>query len=191
MKIGYARVSTADQNLDRQRDILKQCGCERIFEEKISGASAQRPELMRILDMLRDGDIIIVSELTRLSRSVKDLFELIDIVHLKGANLKSLKEPWLDTTTPQGKLLFTIFAGISQFDRDLIRQRTMEGLSSARARGRNGGRPKIEQKNVDLAMKMYNSKTYSITQIIQATNVSKSTIYRYSKTQNRDNTPQK
>ena len=95
--------------------------------------------------------------------------------------IKSLKEPWLDTTTPQGKLLFTIFAGISQFDRDIIRQRTLEGLSSARARGRKGGRPKAPSQKMELALKMYDSKDYSISEIEHASGISKSTLYRYLK----------
>lgn len=179
MKIGYARVSTLDQNLDRQTDQLLEHGCERILQEKITGTKKDRPELEKLLDQLRCGDIIMVTELTRLSRSVKDLFALVDTIHNKGANIKSLEEPWLDTTTPQGKLLFTIFAGISQFDRDLISQRTKEGLSSARARGRKGGRPKKDIKNIELALKMYTSRNYSISEIKKATSVSKTTLYRY------------
>ena len=142
MKIGYARVSTNDQNLDRQLDQLSEYDCERIFMEKITGSKKERPELDRMIDMLRTGDTVVITELTRLGRSVKDLFGIVEIIHSKHADIKSLK----DTTTPQRKLLFTIFAGISQFDRDIIRQRTMEGLSSARARGRKGGRPKRPNK---------------------------------------------
>ncbi len=179
MKIGYARVSTIDQNLDRQIDLLKDQECERIYQEKITGSSKDRPELDKMLDQLRKGDIIFVSELSRLSRSVKDLFLLIDTIYTKEANLKSLKEPWLDTTTPQGKLLFAIFSGISQFDRDLISQRTKEGLASARARGRKGGRPAKSSKEVALALKMYDSQDYSISDIILATGLSKTSLYRY------------
>ena len=142
MKIGYARVSTEEQNLDRQLDSLKEAGCEKIFQEKITGTKKERPELDKLMEQLRSGDLIIISDLTRLSRSVKDLFSLVDQIEKKGANIKSLKESWMDTSTPQGKLMFTIFAGISQFERDLISQRTLEGLVAARARGRNGGRPK-------------------------------------------------
>ena len=178
MVIGYARCSTADQNLDRQIDQLREYGCTRIFEEKISGTKKERPELSRLLDSLREGDVVIVTELTRLSRSVKDLFELVDRIHSLGADIKSLKEAWIDTTTPQGKLLFTMFAGISQFERDIIRQRTMEGLQSARARGRNGGRPKTEAERIELAKKMYASKLCSIKEILQATGISKTTLYR-------------
>ena len=110
--------------------------------------------------MLREGDTVIICELTRLSRSVKDLFDLIERVEKAGANIKSLKDPWLDTTTPQGRLLFTIFSGVSQFERELIRERTMEGLASARARGRMGGRPGKDQKVVEqsLTFKTISSK---------------------------------
>lgn len=179
MNLGYARVSTFDQSLDRQLDQLKEQGCERIFKENITGTKRERPELEKLLDQLRPDDTIIVAELSRLSRSVKDLFEIVDIIKQKNANLKSLKEPWADTTTPQGNLMFTIFAGISQFDRDLISQRTKEGLKSARARGRKGGRPPMHQKNIDLALKMYDSKEYSISEIKKATSVSKTSLYRY------------
>jgi len=179
MTFGYARVSTQDQKLERQTDQLEDFGCIRIFCEKITGSKKERPELDRLMDLLRDGDIVVVTELTRLSRSVKDLFALVDTIHRKGANLKSLKESWFDTTTPQGKLLFTIFAGISEFERDLIRQRTMEGLSSARARGRNGGRPPKPKNEIDLALKMHDNRNYSISEIVKATGVSKTTLYRY------------
>ena len=104
---------------------------------------------------LREGDTVIICELTRLSRSVKDLFDLVEQVEKAGANIKSLKEPWLDTTTPQGRLLFTIFSGVSQFERELIRERTMEGLASARARGRMGGRPGKDKKIVEQALTLY------------------------------------
>jgi DNA invertase Pin-like site-specific DNA recombinase len=179
MIFGYARVSTLDQNLERQTDQLQHFGCERIFQEKVTGSKKERPQLEKLLDQLRSGDIIIVTELTRLSRSVKDLFSLVDVIHQKGAHMKSLKEPWLDTTTPQGKLLFAIFAGVSQFERDLISERTREGLSSARARGRQGGRPPKPEKDIELALNMYDHKTCSITEIVKATGVGKTTLYRY------------
>lgn len=179
MKIGYARVSTLDQNLDRQIDQLNEVGCERIYMEKLTGTKLDRPELEKLIDQLRPGDTIVVSELSRLSRSVKDLFQIVDTIKKKESDLRSLKEPWADTTTPQGKLMFTIFAGISQFDRDLTSQRTREGLASARARGRNGGRPLTPKEDVDLALKMYDSKQYSITEIKKATNISKTSLYRY------------
>lgn len=183
MKIGYARVSTQDQNLDRQIDQLKAAGCDKIFKEKITGTKKDRPELEKLLDQLRPGDTVIISELTRLSRSTKDLFELVEIMSGKGADIKSLKESWLDTTTPQGKLMFTIFAGISQFERDLISQRTKEGLESARARGRNGGRPAKDNKKIEMALKMYKEGKFTIPEITEATGVSRTTLYRYIKSE--------
>lgn len=178
MTIGYARVSTSGQNLDGQCDSLRQAGCERIYSEKISGTKAQRPELERMLDALREGDTVVITELTRLGRSVKELFAIIERVHEAGASIKSLRETWLDTTTPQGTLLFTIFAGLSQFERDLIRQRTKDGLEAARARGRNGGRPKAASGKIETALKMYDSKLHAIAEITAATGISRATLYR-------------
>ena len=178
MIIGYARVSTIDQNLDRQIDALTENGAEKIFTEKVTGKKSDRPELMRMMDQLRDGDIVIISELTRLSRSTKDLFAIVEQIQAKGANIKSLKETWLDTTTPHGKLMFTIFAGLSQFEADLIAQRTREGLAAARARGRMGGRPKVDASSIEKAIKLYNSNQYSMREIEEMTGVKKSTFYR-------------
>lgn len=181
MLIGYARVSTEEQNLDRQIDSLVNAGVDKrnIYKEKITGTKSERPELNKMLDELQQGDTIIVSELTRLSRSTKDLFKLSEMIENKGANIKSLKESWIDTTTPQGKLLFTIFAGISQFERDLISERTKEGLKSARARGRMGGRPFKDKKDVEIALKMYDSRDYTCSEIAKATGISRTTLYRY------------
>ena len=158
-------MDLTEQNLDKQIDILTQFNCDRIYEEKISGMKKERPELTKMLDQLRIGDIVIIEDLTRLSRSVKDLFSIVEQIEEKGANIKSIKESWVDTTTAQGKLMFNIFAGINQFERDLISQRTIEGLNAARARGRKGGRPKVNVKDITLAIKMYNSRNYSISEI--------------------------
>ena len=179
MKLGYARCSTLDQNLDWQIDALTKEGCDRIFQEKFTGTRKDRPELLHMMDMLREGDTVIICELTRLSRSVKDLFDLVEQVEKAGANIKSLKEPWLDTTTPQGRLLFTIFSGVSQFERELIRERTMEGLASARARGRMGGRPGKDKKIVEQALTLYDSKAYSVDEISKTTGISRATLYKY------------
>lgn len=179
MKLGYARCSTLDQNLDWQIDALTKEGCDRIFQEKFTGTRKDRPELLRMMDMLREGDTVIICELTRLSRSVKDLFDLVEQVEKAGANIKSLKEPWLDTTTPQGRLLFTIFSGVSQFERELIRERTMEGLASARARGRMGGRPGKDKKIIEQALTLYDSKAYSVDEISKTTGISRATLYKY------------
>ena len=179
MIVGYCRVSNKDQQTLRQLDQLTEYGCERVYEEKASGTKRDREELNRMMDALREGDVVIITELSRLSRSVKDLFEIVDKIHKIGADIKSLKESWIDTTTPQGKLLFTMFAGISQFERDLIHQRTMEGLQAARSRGRNGGRPPKDKSKIDLALSMYDSKVCSVSQILEATGISKTTLYRY------------
>lgn len=181
MKFGYARVSTLEQDLSRQIDQLKAEGCERIYEEKITGTKKNRPQLSRLLDNLREGDTVIITELTRLSRSTKDLFELVDAIENKGVNIKSLKEIWLDTTTPHGKLLFTMFAGISQFERDLISERTKEGLASAKKKGRIGGRPKIKDEQLYAAISLYKSGDISVSEITKITNVSKTTLYRHLK----------
>jgi len=179
MIIGYARVSKIEQNINRQIDELNKVNCQRIYKEKITGAKKSRPELDKLLDNLRSGDTIVVSELTRFSRSTKDLFQLVEQIEKKGANIKSLKESWVDTTTPQGKLMFTIMAGLSQFERDLISQRTKEGLESARARGRKGGRPPKNNKEIEKAIKLYKSKDYSLKEIHEMTGVSKTSLYRY------------
>lgn len=178
MKIGYKRVSTQNQKLDRQTDLLNDFGVERIYEEKITGTKRERKELDKMLEQLRPNDIVVVTDLTRLSRSTKDLFEIVEIIESKGAGIKSLKESWLDTTSPQGKLLFTIFAGLSQFERDLTAQRTKEGLASAKARGKKLGRPNKYQEKKETILNMYNSNNYSINEIITATGISKTTLYR-------------
>lgn len=179
MIFGYARVSTVGQNLYRQIDALKAAGAEEIIEEKITGTKADRPQLNRLLDKLREGDIILISDLTRLSRSTKDLFSLVDKIEKKGANIKSLKESWLDTTTPQGKLMFTFIAGISQFERDIISQRTKEGLEAARARGRKGGRKeKLDTAKKKAIYDLYVQKKTRIMDICDMFNISKPTLYK-------------
>lgn len=131
------------------------------------------------LDTLREGDTVIVCELTRLSRSVKDLFELVGRIESAGSDIRSLKEPWLDTTTPQGRLLFTIFSGVSQFERELTHERTMEGLAAARARGRLGGRPSTDPNVIRQALTLYDSKTYSVSEIVSLTGICRRTLYNY------------
>jgi len=179
MVFGYARVSTIDQNLDRQIDQLKAAGAEEIIQEKITGTKADRQQLNRLLDKIRKGDIILIADLTRLSRSTKDLFSLVEQIEKKGANIKSLKESWLDTTTPQGKLMFTFMAGISQFERDLISQRTKEGLESARARGKVGGRkPKLDENKKKTVYDLYQQKKLTIFEICNMFNITKPTLYK-------------
>ena len=141
MIIGYARVSTQDQNLDRQIDNLKARGCEKIYQEKMTGTKANRPEFQKMLDALRAGDTLVTDSFSRLSRSTKDLLELVERLNGQGINLISIKEQ-LDTTTATGKMMLTMLSALSQFERDLIAERTVDGLKAARARGRMGGRPK-------------------------------------------------
>lgn len=140
MIFGYARVSTRDQNLDAQLDALQGAGAERIFSDKISGATTDRPELDRLLDQLRSDDVIIVTKYDRLARSLKDLLAIVERIQTKGGGFRSLAED-IDTTTPAGRLIFHVFASIAQFERERISERTKEGLDAARRRGRIGGRP--------------------------------------------------
>ena len=140
MIIGYARVSTNDQNLDAQTDALKATGAERIFADKISGSKRDRPELDALLNQLRPGDVVVVVKYDRLARSLRDLLDLVEMIKNRGAGFRSLAED-IDTTTPAGRLVFHVFASIAQFERERIAERTKEGLEAARARGRIGGRP--------------------------------------------------
>jgi DNA invertase Pin-like site-specific DNA recombinase len=175
---GYARVSTQHQDLIRQLDMFKKYNCDEILTEKISGTKANRPELIRLKDKIRPGDMLIIESFSRLGRSTKDLIELVEYFENKNVKLISIKESF-DTNTPQGKLMLTVFQAFSQFERDLIAQRTKEGLESARARGRKGGRPKVKDKNIDKALKLYNSKEYSISEIVEMSGISQATLYRY------------
>ena len=140
MIIGYARVSTDDQNLDAQTDALKAAGAERIFADKISGSKRDRPELDAMLDQLRRGDVVVVTKYDRLARSLRDLLDLVEVIKERGVGFRSLAED-IDTTTPAGRLIFHVFASIAQFERERIAERTKEGLQAAKARGRVGGRP--------------------------------------------------
>ena len=182
MKIGYARVSTKDQNLSLQIDALKKEGCQLIFKEKVSGAKAERIELNKMIDQIRHGDIVIIWKLDRLGRSLRDLVELVGTLLDKGAGLKSLNDP-IDTTTPQGRLIFNIFASLAEFERDIIRERTRAGLEAARVRGRKGGRPKglssEAQKTAMAAESLYKEGKLTVSEISKKLNISKSTLYSY------------
>lgn len=140
MILGYARVSTKDQNIDGQQDALTSAGAERIFADTITGTARSRPELDRLLNELRNGDVVVVTKYDRLARSLKDLLEIVEQIQAKGAGFRSLGED-IDTTTPAGRLIFHVFASIAQFERERIVERTKEGLVAARKRGRVGGRP--------------------------------------------------
>lgn len=174
---GYARVSTEQQNLDRQLDALRKYGVDMIYNEKMTGTKKDRPELSKLLDRMTEGDTVVVAELSRLGRSTKDLIELTEQFQQKGVHLVSLKES-IDTSTSTGKLLFTLMSAIAQFERDVIADRTREGLRSARARGRTGGRPKTDAVAIKRAVKLYNTQQYSIKEIEELTGVKKSTLYR-------------
>ena len=177
MIYGYARVSTAEQNLDRQTDALKNYKVDKIFCEKISGTKKNRPELDKLLSEISSGDTIVIESLSRLGRSVKNLAELMELFNENNIRLVSLKET-IDTTSSTGRLLFTIISSLSQFERDVLAERTSEGLKAARARGRFGGRPKTANEKLNKAIALYKTKEYTITEITELTGVSKSTLYR-------------
>ena len=177
MIYGYARVSTADQNLDRQKDALIKYGVDVLRCEKMSGTKKNRPELDKMLGELSEGDTVVIESLSRLGRSTKNLAELMETFNDKNIRLVSLKET-IDTTTPTGKLLYTILSSLAQFERDILVERTNEGLKAARARGRCGGRPKTDMKAMQKAVALYNTKEYSVTDITDLTGVSKSALYR-------------
>ena len=174
---GYARVSTEAQNLDRQLDALEKYGVDMIYNEKMTGTKKNRPELTKLLDRITEGDTVVVESLSRLGRSTKDLIELTETFQSRGVNLVSLKES-IDTNSPTGKLLFTLMSAIAQFERDVIADRTREGLESARARGRSGGRPRADPEQVKKAAKLYKTGQYSVKEIEELTGVKKSTLYR-------------
>ena len=177
MLIGYARVSTDDQNLDLQSDALTKAGCDHIMEDRLSGAKADRPGLRSALDYARQGDIIVVWRLDSLSRSLKDLIEMVALLESKGVGLKSLQES-IDTSSSSGKLVFHIFGALAEFERNLIRERTNAGLQAARARGRKGGRPKtLDADKRALAVKLYNEKEHTVDQICKIMGISKPTLY--------------
>ena len=177
MIFGYCRVSTEEQVLDRQLESLKKYNCDEIFMEKITGTKANRPELNKLKEKVREEDIVVIESLSRLGRSTKNLLELVEYFKGKKVKLISTKEN-IDTESATGQLLLTVLSAISQFERDLTVERTKEGLVAARARGRKGGRPKSDEKALNKAIKLYQSKEYSIKEIVSITGISQSTIYR-------------
>jgi DNA invertase Pin-like site-specific DNA recombinase len=179
MQIGYARVSTLEQNVAPQIDQLKDAGCERIFRDKASGAKTERPGLHEALYFLREGDTLVVWRLDRLGRSLKHLLETVSKLEERGIGFRSLQES-IDTTTSGGRLIFHIFGALAEFERNLIRERTMAGLRAARARGRVGGRPrKLDAKKTELAYQLYDEKKYAVKDICRMLGVSKPTLYAY------------
>lgn len=182
MKIGYARVSTQDQDLSLQLDALNSFGCDQIYQEKITSSAKERPQLGKMISQLRQGDTIIIWKLDRLARSLTDLVALVNRFQEMGAELHSLNDH-IDTTTSHGKFTFHLFAALSEFERDIIRERTKAGLAAARARGRKGGRPKgLSQKSQHTAIiaeKLYLERELSVKEICEQLSISKSTFYNY------------
>ncbi|GIN59677.1 integrase [Lederbergia ruris] len=177
MKFDYMRVSTIDQNLDRQKKQLEEFGCERIFFEKVAGTKRDRPEVNRMLEFLRPEDTVVVTGLTELFRSTKDLIEITELIAQKGAHLKSLKESWLDTTAAHGRMLFTIFASIAQFERDLTSEGTKKGILAAKKRGKFPGRPKADEEKINYALYLID-QGMSRTDAAEKAGISRMTLYR-------------
>ena len=177
--IGYARVSTQGQDLAQQRAKLSDIGCLRIFEEKVSGAKRDRPELGRLLDHLRAGDVVTVTRLDRLARSTSDLLHIAERIKDAGAGLRSLAEPWADTTSPAGRMVLTIFAGIADFERSLIGERTSAGRAAALARGvRFGPRPALSAEQIVHARRLIAEEGLSVSEASRILNVHRATLYR-------------
>lgn len=178
MKIGYARVSTEEQSLDMQLTALRKAGCKKIFQEKVSGTKWERPELHRMLNVVGAGDIVIVWRLDRLARSTKMLLEITEQIMNAGAKFSSLSEPWADTTSPAGKMIMTIFAGMAEFERELIRDRTGSGRKAAKDRGVKFGRPpKMTEPQIKVAKRLLRDGQ-SIRQVAATFNVHYTTLYR-------------
>jgi len=179
VNIGYARISTDDQNLALQRDALTAAGCDPIYEDTKSGAKADRPGLKLALEVARAGDLLVVWRLDRLGRSLSDLIGLSKTLERRGVGLKSLKEQ-IDTTSSGGRLVFHMFGALAEFERDLIRERTQAGLAAARARGRKGGRPKLlSPERRKLTVQLYREQRHTVLEICRLMGISKPTLYSY------------
>jgi DNA invertase Pin-like site-specific DNA recombinase len=178
MLIGYGRVSTDDQDLAVQRTQLKAAGCRRIFEETVSGATRDRPELTRLLDHIREQDVLVVTRLDRLARSTRDLLEIAELLRDIGAGLRSIGEPWADTTSAAGRMMLTVFAGMAEFERALIHQRTSNGRDAAMKRGVRFGRPgKLTAEQIALGQRLI-EEGRSIREVAEIFKVHAATFYR-------------
>lgn len=186
MIIGYARVSTEDQSLSLQVDKLNEQGADRIYKEKDSGGNWDRVELQRMLDTLRKGDTLIVYKLDRLARSQKQLQDIAHLLKERDVHLVSISEQ-LDTSTAMGKAMFGMIGVMAELERDMIRERTQAGLEAARARGRKGGRPRMNQKKVKAALALYDSKEHTVAEITEQTGVSKALLYKELKRRKQEN----
>ena len=179
MKIGYARVSTADQNLDSQVDELKEDGCEKIFTDIVSGAKSERPGLAALKAYIRSSDIVVVVRLDRLGRNLKDLVALVEEFEQQDVQFISLHEK-IETTSSSGRLIFHLFTALAEFERNLIRERSLAGLKAARARGRVGGaRFKLNKQEVKMLKALYHSKKVPVSEIADQFNICRKTVYNY------------
>src|SRR6266853_6527297 len=179
MHIGYARVSTHDQNLELQQDALKKAGCQKIVVDRVGGTVAERPGLAQMKELLRAGDTLVVWRFDRLGRSIKDLIAWMHWLEHEGIGLQSLQEA-IDTTSTGGRLTFHIFAALAEFERQLIQERTQAGLNAARARGRLGGRPKaLSASKQKRAVELYQEKQLAVQEICKIMGISKPTLYAY------------
>lgn len=176
-KIGYARVSTKDQNLDNQIDTLLKYGCEKVFSEKISGKANKRSQFELCLDYLRKGDVLIVTKIDRLGRTTKQLIDLMEYLNEKGVEFKALDND-IDTNTPIGKVFFYLMSVFAELEVTLNSERTKDSLARARARGRIGGRPKVSNETKEYVKMLYESKKYTGAEIAEKANVGRSTIYK-------------
>lgn len=187
MKYGYARISTKDQSLDMQIDSLKKAGCQKIFSEVAKGAKVDRPEWLKLLDEISEGDTLVVWKFDRMGRSLHHLIKVVNDLLNKNVGIISLNDP-INTTTIQGKLMFNIFASLAEFEKDLIRERTMAGLKSARSRGKMGGRPKglseEAKKKARIAEALYNQRELTTQEIADQLSISRTTLYEYLKFRN-------
>ncbi len=179
MKIGYARVSTADQNLDLQMDALQAAGCEKIFSDRgVSGAKTERPGLDKALDQIRRGDILVIWKLDRLGRSLSHLLSIVEDLKHKGVDFASVQDGF-DTSSASGKMVFSVIGAMAEYERNLMRERTMAGLAAARSRGRMGGRPKsLDKSQVKVAITLANEGELAIKEICEQVGCSRSTYYR-------------
>jgi DNA invertase Pin-like site-specific DNA recombinase len=189
MRIGYARVSTQDQNLNLQKDALKKAGCEKIIVEKASGKNEARAGLEKLREIVRKGDVIVVWRLDRLGRSLRHLIDMMTELEKAGIGFQSLQEE-INTTTSGGKLVFHIFGALAEFERNLIKERTQAGLQAARARGRKGGRPKrLSPQQRALAVELFRQKKHSIGEICSTLGITKPTLYAYVREAGRRDVP--
>ncbi len=178
MLVGYARVSTSGQKTDPQLQALKKAGCEKLFQETASGAQRDRPELKKAIEFVRDGDVLITWKLDRLARSLKQLIETVELLETKNVGFRSLTES-IDTTSASGKLTFHIFSALAEFERAMIRERTMLGLENANRLGRRGGRPRMSEDALSEAKALLLSPDLTFAEVARRVKVSPATLYRY------------